>query len=264
MRNFHNNATQNMKIDNMVPHYSTLHLKTVSSGSSGNGYLIESNGRYLAIEAGVQWEKFQQMCDFQMSLKCDALLVSHCHLDHCKHVGKFAKNGIYPICVGKNAVESVENATSQKVYPLADLKWKAIGDWKVFPFQVHHDEVCYGYIIKTPSSESVLYATDFSYVGIDGHEYNFAPSNIDHFIVSVNYTDVPDEGASEHVLRGHSSLDTVVNFLKASMTESCKSVSICHVSERNADENLILDTIKKLAGDKVNVNICKKGEVINL
>lgn len=92
-------------------------------------------------------------------------------------------------------------------------------------------------------------------------EYTLASFNINHFIIAINYS---DETSERHVLNGHASLNTAVEFLKTSMTDSCKSISICHISDRNADENLILETIKKLAGDKVNVNICKKGEVINL
>ena len=105
-----------------------------------------------------------------------------------------------------------------------------------------------------------MYMTDWMYCPFDLSKFN-----INHFILAVNYTDLDtEEGKSGHVLRGHSSLETTVDFLKTSMTDACKSISLCHLSERNADENLILDTTKKLAGGKVNVNICKKGEVINL
>jgi len=101
-----------------------------------------------------------------------------------------------------------------------------------------------------------LYMTDWMYCPFDLGKFK-----INHFIIAVNYS---DEISERHVLNGHSSLNTAVKFLESSMTDSCKSISICHVSDRNADENLILETIKQLAGSNVKVNICHKGEVVNL
>lgn len=101
-----------------------------------------------------------------------------------------------------------------------------------------------------------MYMTDWMFC-----PFNLAKFNINHFIIAVNYS---DEISERHVLNGHASLNTAVEFLKTSMTDSCKSISICHVSDRNADENLILEKIKQLAGSQVNVNICHKGEVISL
>lgn len=91
--------------------------------------------------------------------------------------------------------------------------------------------------------------------------FNLAKFKINHFVIAINYS---DEISERHVLNGHSSLGTAVKFLESSMTDACRSISICHVSERHADPDLILETIKQLAGSKVNVNICKKGEVVNL
>lgn len=54
-------------------------LKCVGSGSSGNCYLIEDNGHYLALDAGVKFQSVQVACNFEVS-QIDGLLITHGHL----------------------------------------------------------------------------------------------------------------------------------------------------------------------------------------
>lgn len=112
-----------------------------------------------------------------------------------------------------------------------------------------------------------LYATDFQYIGNNGKEYSFKSFNINHFLIAVNYTDLDDEdksGKISHVVRGHSSLETVKEFLKTSMTDACKTVIACHLSSRNADESKIVRELTELVPETVNVVIAKKGMTLTL
>ena len=142
-----------------------------------------------------------------------------------------------------------------------ETKFYSYKDWFI-PFEVPHTDndglnPCqnFAFLIRF-DGQRFLYMTDWQMC-----PYVLAKYKIHHFVIAINYS---DEISERHVLNGHASLNTAVEFLKTSMTDSCKSISICHVSERHADPDLILETIKQLAGNKVNVNICKKGETINL
>lgn len=181
--------------------------------------------------------------------------------DHSAHAKDFIKNGI-PVYTN---AESAKKSNGACICKPNTKTYLYTSDWFV-PFEVPHTDndgitPCQNYAFLFEfGGERILYMTDWMYCPFDLSKFN-----INHFVLAVNYTDLDsDEGKSNHVLRGHSSLETTVDFLKTSMTDACKSISLCHLSERNADENLILDTIKNLVNDKINVNICKKGEVINL
>lgn len=139
------------------------------------------------------------------------------------------------------------------------------GKWKVIPFTVPHThntgDPCenYAYIIAN-NGEKLLYMTDFMY-----SPYNLSKHNINHFLIAVNYTDLEDDnqGKISHVARGHSSLETVKDFLRISMTDKCKNILACHLSSRNADVRKILTELTELAPN-ANVCIAKKGISLEL
>lgn len=146
------------------------------------------------------------------------------------------------------------------------------GEWNVIPFEVQHTHndgtECqnYAYLIER-LGERLLYATDFQYIGFGNKEYSFKSFNINHFLIAINYTDLDDEdkrGKISHVVRGHSSLETVKEFLKTSMTDACKTVIACHLSSRNADESKIVRELTELVPETVNVVIAKKGMTLTL
>lgn len=139
------------------------------------------------------------------------------------------------------------------------------GKWKVIPFTVPHThntgDPCenYAYIILN-NGEKLLYLTDFMYCPYDLSKYN-----INHFLIAVNYTELEDDnqGKISHVARGHSSLETVKDFLRISMTDKCKTIIACHLSSRNSNESQVLTELKELAPNAT-VCIAKKGACYEL
>lgn len=140
------------------------------------------------------------------------------------------------------------------------------GEWNVVPFEVPHTNSdgteCqnYAYLIDR-LGERLLYMTDWMFC-----RYDLSPFNINHFLIAINYTelDVEEAGKKNHVLHGHSSLDTTLEFLKTSMTDACKTVIACHLSSRNADESKIVRELTELVPETVNVVIAKKGMTLTL
>lgn len=149
--------------------------------------------------------------------------------------------------------------------PLKERAWKTIGKWHVLPFPVKHTNAdedtecpCLAFIIKR-DGETILYMTDWMYCG-----YNLSPFRINHFLIAVNHTDIPDAENKRHILFGHSSLDTVKDFLLTNMTLDTKTITAVHLSEMNADEDRILQELTDIAPSIVKVSIAKKGMVIEL
>lgn len=235
-------------------------LQVVGTGSSGNCYLLTSDTSILALDAGLSWNEIDKASGRRLAYDCEGLLVTHCHLDHCRSAKDFT-DAVIDVWCGEDSQDGVETATGTQVNVLRD-GWNHIGEWKVVPFPVNHDVPCYGFLIESKDKERILYATDFSYVGVSGKEFSFRNMNVNHFLIAVNYTELDgDENSAkrEHVLLSHSSLETVKGFLKASVTDACKTVMACHLSKRNADEWQILRELTEITPETVNVAIARKG-----
>lgn len=136
--------------------------------------------------------------------------------------------------------------------------------WKLNSFELPHDDVAnMGVAIISPSGHRLLYMTDFSYCA-----YTFKKLKIQTMLIECNHMDdiaeEDNEGKFCHVLRGHSSLSTVKDFLRVNQTEELKTVILCHLSESNADEKEMLSQVKEVVGETVNVLIAKKGVSLEL
>ena len=55
-----------------------MRLRVVNSGSSGNCYILESNGRKIFLDLGVRWKGVLTAIDYDLSA-IDFALVTHSH-----------------------------------------------------------------------------------------------------------------------------------------------------------------------------------------
>lgn len=233
-------------------------LHTIGSGSSGNCYLIENEGHFLALEAGCVWNKVMQACGYHIS-DIDACLVTHSHGDHAMYCSRFEGNGVpvYSNC------ETVDELNVRIRCKLRKNRQTSIsGGYKVIPVSVPHEDVPNSaFIIDFPNGERMFYATDFEYIPVTLKTWN-----VNHFLIAVSRTDdIPeDASAREHRIRGHSTLAVVKEFLEKSITSDCKTVTACHLSGTYADPVLIQKELQELAGDHVKVSISETGKSINL
>ena len=234
-------------------------LHCVKSGSDGNSYILESNGSQIILDMGCNWQLVQKACGYNVS-NIDFALVTHVHSDHSEYIPQLKRPGI-PVYTNAEVYAKYSNTQvvrEQRVF-------KECG-WKAIPFSVPHtnntgDDPCqnYAYMISK-DGECFLYMTDWMYC-----PYDLSKFSINHFLIAVNYTELEDDkvGKIGHVLRGHASLETTKGFLASSMTSACRNIICCHLSQRNADEALIIRELTELAPN-VNVRIAKKGQSYQL
>jgi ribonuclease BN (tRNA processing enzyme) len=158
-------------------------------------------------------------------------------------MGDFEKSGI--------EVYRTENVEPKKLIKKGVASFVAFG--------VPHDVDCYGYLIRV-DGRTIVYMTDFGYC-----RYTFKSWNVDTFVIACNYDTPPDseEAKYDHVVWGHSSLSTVKDILEANKCDAMTNVILCHYSE-DADTDRMVEEIKSVVGDGVNVAIAKKGETIEL
>ena len=56
-------------------------LKIIGSGSSGNGYAIETDSEILLLEAGCRAKEMKETINFRIS-KVVGMFITHSHVDH--------------------------------------------------------------------------------------------------------------------------------------------------------------------------------------
>lgn len=216
-------------------------LKVLGTGSSGNCYLLECDGKTIILDAGIGLKEIKIGLDFNIS-KVSGAFISHIHQDHSKSADALRNMGI-PV---------FEPYLTENTYESADYD-----GFRIRSFPLPHDGVSNrGCLITCPDGSKVLYMTDYEYC-----EYTFKKQNIETMLIECNYSmEVSDEQANlAHVLRGHASLDVTKGIIAANKTDKMRTVIACHLSEKNADSAQIKTELQEVAGHDVNVWIARKG-----
>jgi hypothetical protein len=80
--------------------------------------------------------------------------------------------------------------------------------------------------------------------------------NVNHILLGVNYDKdliSGDDAELNHVVRGHMSIDTACDFVKANYLDGLQNVIMCHLSAENADKATFIEKMQKVVP---NVNVC--------
>lgn len=113
----------------------------------------------------------------------------------------------------------------------------------------------FGFLITHKEMGRMLYITDCEVV-----KWKF--KDINHILLGVNYdkdlvdTDNPK---ANHVFRGHLSIDTACDFVKANDSDSLQNVIMCHLSSENADKDSFIEKMKN-AVNGANVDVAEQGK----
>lgn len=74
-----------------------MKVSVLQSGSHGNSIVVECNGNYFLIEAGVSVKTLSRLLHFHglRLAHIRGVIHSHNHADHCKYLAQYAAAGIY-------------------------------------------------------------------------------------------------------------------------------------------------------------------------
>lgn len=234
-----------------------MKLKCLASGSSGNCYLLQSDTETLILDCGIPIIEIKKGLNFEIS-KVIGACVTHAHLDHSKAVKDFLNMGI-PVVKPYASLSSsifLRNSRFQvRTFALTDKD----GNW-MHTNADGSECPCYGFLIKHMVLGRMLYITDTELV-----KWKF--KDIDHILISCNYqikyvTD-EEQVKRKHVLRGHMELQTVIDFLKVNATNRLKTVTLCHLSDRNANAKEMVEEVQKVV-PWANVSVARAGLEVDL
>lgn len=231
-----------------------MKLHVVSSSSKGNGYVLESQHCALILEAGCKYMDCLRTIRYDYSKVCGGLL-SHVHKDHSRYITDYLKAGI-PFFANDETASEIETILGEKLTGLAEKQEIMIGGFSTIPFYLPHDDTPnFGYIIKQKEMGKLIFMTDFEYC-----KYVFKKQRINHIMIECNHLDnmlERDSAKYGHVLRGHSSLETVKDFLEVNKTDSLRTVVLMHLSGDSADEEIMLQEVRNVVGRNVVVEVAK-------
>lgn len=111
----------------------------------------------------------------------------------------------------------------------------------------------YGFLITHKEMGRMLYITDTELI-----KWKF--KGINHILLGVDYdkdlVDKDNDPKTRHVLRGHLSIDTACEFVKSNNSNDLQNVIMCHLSSENADKDLFIEKMKKVARN-ANVDVAE-------
>lgn len=235
-------------------------LKCINSGSKGNAYALVSENEILLLEAGCRLLDVKKSIDFQIG-KVIGCLATHAHKDHIGYVKDFLSAGI-KIYTNDETKKVVNCAYGEWLYGVTEKEMFKVGKFKVTPFYVPHNGIPnYGYLVEHEEMGKLLFATDFEYL-----PWTFRKHRLNHVLIECNHMDdVENTDANyEHVLRGHSSLSTVLDVVRKNQTPSLRNVILCHLSRSNADPVQMVGEVGKVTGSSVKVFCAEAGLEVEL
>lgn len=229
-----------------------MKLKCIATGSTGNCYTLTSDsGETLILDCGIPIKEIKKGLDWNIKDVVGTICTHH-HQDHSLSVYPLRRMGIpvFAPYISKKPMKIGNGDFRVQAFDLTTID----GSW------THTDangELCpiYGFLITHKEMGRMLYITDCEVV-----KWKFR--SINHILLGVDYdknlidTDNPK---ANHVFRGHLSIDTACDFVKANYSDSLQNVIMCHLSSENSDRDSFIEKMKKVACG-ANVDVAERNK----
>lgn len=234
-----------------------------SSGSAGNCYFLKSGatGKGLVIDAGVSLRRLKKhLADIGESFdSVSAVLVTHDHLDHIRHLGSYCAKLGKPVYLTSTLLGALRNHTFTKfsidkcAVELKSAGFTDVAGFNVVAFVVPHDATeTVGYYIESPADGlRYTHMTDLGSLTPEAYVYCRKSSTV---VIESNYdTQMLFKGPYPYELKmristghGHLSNDRCAEALEKILHEGLRNVFLCHLSENNNTPRLAYDSASEV------------------
>ena len=228
-----------------------IKFMSFSSGSCGNCYYLGTEDKGILIDAGVSLRRLKKALQ-DNGLDMDsfsAVLVTHDHLDHIRHLGSFCKRISKPVytsgdihdALAKHTFTADHIASCRNV--LTHGEWNEVAGMRVRYFVVPHDATqTVGYAIELEGRRFVI-MTDIGRMTDEAVEF---ARTADTVVVESTYDmDMLMSGPYTYELKmrivqgcGHLSNDECASAIKRFHHPRLKNIFLCHLSENNNTRDL--------------------------
>lgn len=203
-------------------------LTCISSGSRGNGYILDDGDCHLIIELGCRFEEYLKVLDYKIENVCGAI-VSHVHSDHAKYIPKALERQISVY----SCQDVAEYNPGVKVLNTS-CKYR-IGTFSVQPIKVTHSVENYAYVIDNDNIGRVLFITDCV-------RFPYKVKGVNHLLVEGNYSDdiVLDHLCDNQEIRSqneyHMEINDTLECIRNNFSPELNTICLLHLSDGQSDE----------------------------
>lgn len=235
---------------------------SLSSGSCGNCYYLGTSEGGILIDAGVSLRRLKKTLmenGLEMSA-VSAILITHDHLDHIRHLGSFCKKLSLPVYTAApiHGALARHTFTAPTIAPcrriLKEDEWNEVAGMKVRYFVVPHDATqTVGYAIEVAGHKFVI-MTDVGRMTDEAVEF---ARGADTVVLESNYDiDMLMSGPYTYELKmrivqgcGHLSNDECASAVKRFWHKGLRNIFLCHLSENNNTRQLAADCTAQALSD---------------
>ena len=228
-----------------------VRFMSLSSGSCGNCYYLGTENCGIIIDAGVSLRTLKKVLqEYDMTTDAfSAVLVTHDHLDHIRHLGSFCKRLSKPVYTTADIHRALarHTFTAPTIGPcrriLAEGEWNEVAGMKVRYFVVPHDATqTVGYAIEVEGHKFVI-MTDVGRMTDEAVQF---AREADSVVVESNYDmDMLMGGPYTYDLKmrivqgnGHLSNDECASAIRRFWHPGLRNIFLCHLSENNNTHDL--------------------------
>lgn len=225
-----------------------MKITSIASSSKGNSYLIESNGYQLLIDVGVPLKKIREHLPDGSFKNVVGCLVSHSHMDHCKHLPNLARETNVPIWCTEGTrnqfnLKSASVIENKKFFPCGD-------EFYCSGVHLDHDVECFGFGITNTAATRLFYGTDTA-------NLNYQFDNLDFLMIECNYSfellieSEQNRSVIQRICNTHLGIHQVEEFVKRH--PDLQEIHLLHLSSSNSDEKEFKKRIQSIAGCVVKI-----------
>ena len=224
----------------------------LASGSSGNCFYVEKEGKAILIDCGISSKQItERLCLLGKSPeKIQGIFISHEHTDHIRGIRVFSSKFAIPLYATKKTSKFIE-ADEELINIIKNNEQVNVGRLRVEAFQKSHDAADPVSFAVEAKEKKVCIATDI------GHACRNVVKNVscsDAVIIESNHdTAMLKNGPYPEFLKdrilskkGHLSNYDAALLMLEHAGPKLKHVVLSHLSENNNTEKLALMTMKEM------------------
>lgn len=232
-------------------------IMCINTGSKGNGFIVKSGGKVLILELGCKFMDYVEILGNDFN-KVVGSCATHRHSDHINQstAKEFVRRGISVFA----HEDVIKEADLKGFSPLLSHFQNKVGGFIIQTFEAPHNVPNYGFLVKTPTNERILFITDTT-----GTNLRFR--DIDCIMVECNHDDdtLLDNLANNDVSMSHPEyhlgLNDCAEFCKANYSASLKQIILIHMSSANINPYKAVEEVSNaINNDAIKVDFAERGK----
>ena len=257
---------------------------SISSSSSGNCLLVQSDKANVLIDVGISLKKLKlELSKLELTLDdISGILITHEHSDHCKSITSICKkHSNIPLYINKptySALQDIYKIESSNIHYINENETFQIYDLSITPFSIPHDAIApCGYTI-CKDSRKISIATDMGLVtdnvitAISNSVFVFIESNYEtEMLNTCSYPYYIKRRISSNT--GHLSNVQCSDMITKLVNQNTTHFMLGHLSNENNSPDLALKTVEStllcnnISLDNITLSVASKdslSSIVNL